>query len=79
MLSIPRFIKAEEIYENQFKEGDLVQLYNGKDSIWTCIVEVKTRGYFDGIVSSRCLSKSYKFGDLIKIHSRHIQGYHETC
>ena len=72
---VPRFIEADEIIEEQFKEGDLVQLYNGKDSVWTCIVDVKTRGYFDGIVSSRRLSKGYQFGDVIRFHRRHIQGY----
>ncbi len=72
---VPRFIEADEIIEEQFKEGDLVQLYNGKDSVWTCIVDVKTRGYFDGIVSSRRLSKRYQFGDIIRFHRRHIQGF----
>ena len=72
---VPRFIDAEEIFDEQFKEGDLVQLYNGTDSVWTCIVDVKTRGYFDGIVSSRRLSKSYQFGDVIRFHRRHIQGF----
>jgi hypothetical protein len=75
MIYIPRFIEAEEIYNEEFKEGDLIQLYNGKDSVWTYIVDVKTRGYFDGIVSSRCFSTSYTFGDLIRFHRRHIQGF----
>ena len=75
MIYIPRFIEAEEILYEEFKEGDLIQLYNGKDSVWTYIVDVKTRGYFDGIVSSRRLSKSYQFGDLIRFHRRHIQGF----
>lgn len=75
MISIPRFISSQDLYNEQFKEGDLVQLYNGTDSVWTCIVDVKTRGYFDGIVSSRRLSKSYQFGDVIRFHRRHIQGF----
>jgi hypothetical protein len=75
MISIPRFMSAEEPCNEQFKEGDLVQLYNGSDSVWACIVDVKTRGYFDGIVSSRRLSKRYQFGDVIRFHRRHIQGF----
>lgn len=74
MISIPRFINSEEITNKEFKEGDLVQLYNGTDSVWTCIVDVKTRGYFDGVVSSRLPVKetAYNFGDLIRFHGRHI-------
>ncbi len=75
MISIPRFMSADNICQEQFKEGDLVQLYNGSDSVWTRIVDVKTRGYFDGVVSSRLLKTSYTFGDLIRFHRRHIQGF----
>jgi hypothetical protein len=76
MIPSPRFVEAEDIYTDEFKEGDLIQLYNGKDSVWTYIVDVKTRGYFDGIVSSRCLSTTYTFGDVIRFHRRHIQGFY---
>jgi hypothetical protein len=79
MVSVPRFMSAEDPCNEQFKEGDLVQLYNGSDSVWACIVDVKTRGYFDGIVSTRhLLTKSYTFGDLIRFHRRHIQGFSLT-
>ena len=79
MISVPRFMSAEDPCNIQFKDGDLVQLYNGSDSVWVRIVDVKTRGYFDGIVSScRLLIKSYKFGDLIRFHRRHIQGFSLT-
>jgi hypothetical protein len=79
MISIPRFMTAEDPCNIQFKEGDLVQLYNGSDSVWVRIIDVKTRGYFDGIVSScRLLTKSYTFGDLIRFHRRHIQGFSLT-
>jgi hypothetical protein len=71
-------MSADNICQEQFKEGDLVQLYNGSDSVWTRIVDVKTRGYFDGVVSSRLLTKSYTFGDLIRFHRRHIQGFSLT-
>ena len=71
----PRFITAEDTCKNTFREGDLIQLYNGYCSVWSRIVDVKTRGYFDGIVSSRPSKTSYKFGDLIRFHRRHIQGF----
>jgi hypothetical protein len=79
MRSVPRFMNAEDPCNIQFKDGDLVQLYNGSESVWLRIVDVKTRGYFDGFVSSRrLLTKSYKFGDLIRFHKRHIQGFSLT-
>ena len=72
----PRLINAETplTHEetNSIKEGDLVQIYNGRTTIWTQVADVKTRGYFDGLVSSRLNEKSYNFGDLIRFHSRHI-------
>ena len=57
------------------RSGDLVQLHNGKNTLWSQVADVKTRGYFDGIVSSRCFSTAYTFGDLIRFHRRHIQGF----
>ena len=75
----PRLINADipltQEESNSIKEGDLVQIYNGRTTIWTQVADVKTRGYFDGIVSSRRLSKSYQFGDVIRFHRRHIQGF----
>ena len=58
----------------QVKNGDLVRLSNGRDMFWSQVADVKTRGYFDGVVSSRLPEKetSYNFGDLIKFHARHI-------
>jgi hypothetical protein len=56
------------------RSGDLVQLHNGKNTLWSQVADVKTRGYFDGVVSSRLPPKenAYNFGDLIRFHSRHI-------
>ena len=56
------------------KNGDLVRLSNGREMFWSQVADVKTRGYFDGVVSSRLPEKetSYNFGDLIKFHARHI-------
>lgn len=72
----PRLINADtpltQEETNSIKEGDLVQIYNGRTTIWTQIADRKTRGYFDGLVSSRLNEKSYNFGDLIRFHSRHI-------
>ncbi len=72
----PRLINADipltQGESSLIKEGDLVQIYNGRTIIWTQVADVKTRGYFDGLVSSRLNEKSYNFGDLIRFHSRHI-------
>ena len=76
----PRLLNADTPIETCVKEGDVVQVYNGKNTIWTCIVDVKTRGYFDGVVSSRLPLKenSYAFGDMIRFHRRHIYNILET-
>jgi hypothetical protein len=75
MLLIPRFIRCDEVCQLPFKEGDLVQLYNGKETVWARIMDVKPRHYFDSIVASRPLGQAYAFGDIIRFHRRHIQGY----
>jgi hypothetical protein len=76
MIFKPRLITADNPLTQDetklIKQGDLVEIYNGKTTIWTQIADVKTRGYFDGIVSSRLSEKTYNFGDLIRFHSRHI-------
>ncbi len=76
MVFKPRLINADppltQTESNLIKEGDLVQIYNGKTTIWTQVADVKTRGYFDGLVSSRLNESTYNFGDLIRFHSRHI-------
>ena len=76
MIFKPRLISSDTPLTQDellsIKEGDLVKLCNGTDNIWSQIVDVKTRGYFDGLVSSRLNEKSYNFGDLIRFHSRHI-------
>lgn len=76
MIFKPRLISSDNPLTQHellsIKEGDLVKLCNGTDNIWSQIVDVKTRGYFDGIVSSRLNEKSYNFGDLIRFHKRHI-------
>lgn len=75
MVLTPRFIRCDEVCQLPFKEGDLVQLYNGKETVWSRILDVKARDYFDGIVSSRLLHEGYAFGDVIRFHRRYIQGY----
>jgi hypothetical protein len=76
MLLTPRFERSNEVCQLPFKEGDLVQLYNGKESVWSRIVDVKPRHYFDGIITSRIFyTGAYRFGDVIRFHRRHIQGY----
>jgi hypothetical protein len=77
MVFKPRLINADppltQTESNLIKEGDLVQINNGKTTIWTQVADVKTRGYFDGLVSSRLAESTYNFGDLVRFHSRHIQ------
>jgi hypothetical protein len=76
MIIRPRLINAEypltQIEARLIHEGDLVEIFNGRTKIWVQIANVKTRGYFDGFVSSRLNEKTYNFGDLVHFHSRHI-------
>ena len=78
----PRLVNADipltQYEAGLLQEGDFVELYNTKGNLWSKILETKTRGYFDGIVSSRKAGPSDgssgepSFGDLISFHSRHI-------
>ncbi len=71
----PRLVDAEEpVQKGCVNVGDLVAVDNGLEKLWVQIVDVKTRDYYDGFVSSRLREfRSYAFGDLIRFHRRHIQ------
>ena len=71
----PRLLDAETCLERgSVGVSDLVAVDNGFEKIWVQIVDVKTRDYFDGVVSSRLGGfRQYAFGDLIRFHRRHIQ------
>lgn len=59
------------------QRGDYVLLDNGYDMFWTQIADVKSKGYYDGIVFTRLRGKfSYSFGDLIRFHQRHVSYVH---
>lgn len=70
----PRLLDAEEqIPRGSVTTGDLVAVNNGFEKIWVQIADVKTRDYYDGVVSSRLHEiRQYTFGDLIRFHRRHI-------
>ncbi len=71
----PRLLDAEELVaRGSVGVNDFVAVDNGFEKIWVQIVDVKTRDYFDGVVSSRLSGfRQYAFGDLIRFHRRHIQ------
>jgi hypothetical protein len=55
--------------------GYLLQLRSQKGDFWAKIVEFYPRGYYDALVTSRDLSgQPIEFGDMIRIHKRHIHG-----
>jgi hypothetical protein len=71
----PRLLDAETLVERGcVGVNDFVAVDNGFEKLWVQVVDVKTRDYFDGVVSSRPGGfRAYGFGDLIRFHRRHIQ------
>lgn len=75
MIGRPRLRTIESTTIVSVLEGDYVKLDNGVCTFWCVIADVKSRGYFDGIVTSHLLEGrrfSYEFGGLIRFHERHI-------
>ncbi len=55
--------------------GYLLQLRTQRGGFWAKIVDLYPRGYYDAMVFSRDLSgQQVEFGDMIRIHRRHIHG-----
>lgn len=77
VLRKPRLIEYVEEIPCEVLEGDFVELDNGFFTFWCLVANVKSRGYYDGIVSSHfpanCQKRfSYSLGELIQFHRRHI-------
>ncbi len=73
----PRLIEYPEEISCEVLEGDFVELDNGFFTFWCLVANVKSRGYYDGIVSSHFPATfakrlSYCLGELIQFHKRHI-------
>ena len=55
------------------ERGDFVKVCNGVERFWVQILEKKERGYFEGIVMNKLISKNlYTLGTVIQFHSRHV-------
>ena len=55
--------------------GYMLQLRTQRGGFWAKIVDLYPRGYYDAMVLSRDLSgQQVEFGDMIKVHKRHIHG-----
>jgi hypothetical protein len=78
VLRKPRLVEYMEEIACEVLEGDYVELDNGIFTFWCLIANVNSRGYYDGIVSSHLPEKvgerklSYRCGELIRFHRRHI-------
>jgi hypothetical protein len=67
--------ELEEETLNMLQVGYCLLLHSARGEFWAKIVDIHSRGYYDAMVFSRDLSgQQISFGDLIRIHKRHIQG-----
>ena len=82
MIKCPRLLESvvnlPNEYVKQIRCGDHLLLHNGQASFWAEVVDVKNRGYFDTIISSRLEFGQYSFGDLIRCHQRHIYNINKS-
>ncbi len=68
-------INAESLPDEVVKQihcGDYILVHNSMGGFWTQVADVKERGYFDTICTSKITTPTYTFGDLLRIHRRHI-------
>ena len=75
----PQLVSRDEgICEEQIQMlqiGYMLQLKSQRGGFWAKIVDMYPRGYYDAMVFSRDLSgQQVEFGDMIKVHKRHIHG-----
>jgi hypothetical protein len=72
----PRLLAADSTLPNeivkQVRCGDYLLLHNGVNQFWVQVADVKERGYFDTICTSKIQTTTYKFGDLLRCHKRHV-------
>jgi hypothetical protein len=60
---------------NSLQIGYTLLLHSVRGGFWAKIVDIHPRGYYDAMVFSRDLSgQTINFGDMIKVHKRHIHG-----
>ena len=60
---------------NTIEVGYSLLLHSVRGGFWAKIVDIHPRGYYDAMVFSRDLSgQTISFGDMIKVHKRHIHG-----
>ena len=77
VLRKPRLVEYTEEIPYEVLEGDFVELDNGCFTFWCLVANVKSRGYYDGIVSSHLPAEcrrrfTYTLGEVIQFHRRHI-------
>jgi hypothetical protein len=66
-------ILFEDTVLNTLQIGYNLLLHNSKGEFWVKIVDIHPRGYYDAMVFSRDISgQTIEFGDMIKLHKRHI-------
>jgi hypothetical protein len=72
----PRLLIAGQSLPNelvkQIRCGDYLLLHNAMGGFWVQVADVKERGYFDTICTSKIQTSTYGFGDLLRCHKRHI-------
>lgn len=71
---LSRDIIDEELL-NTLQIGYSLLLHSVRGEFWAKLVDIHPRGYYDAMVFSRDLSgQTVNFGDMIKVHKRHIHG-----
>lgn len=72
----PRLMVAGQNLPNetikQIRCGDYLLLHNSNGSFWVQVADIKERGYFDTIYTSKIQNSRYTFGDLLRCHKRHV-------
>lgn len=75
----PRLLISDTPLPDEYVEhihcGDYILLHNYKQNLWIQIVNIKPRGYFDGIINTRMEGTRYGLGDIIVCHRRHIHSH----
>ena len=72
----PRLLVSEQSLPNdvvkQIRCGDYLLLHNSVRDFWVQVADVKDRGYFDTICTSKIQTSTYGFGDILRCHRRHV-------
>lgn len=74
----PKLLSRDIIDEdllNTLQIGYPLLLHSVRGEFWAKLVDIHPRGYYDAMVFSKDLSgQTVNFGDMIKVHKRHIHG-----